>query len=275
VICTRSVGGRPADSGHRCTTMIAAHKILCPIDFSECSRRALQVAAILAQRTKARVIVLHVAETVNLYPALVSQVEPIQVPHPTRAERASRAAHFVAPFCDLQHTMDVVLSEGEGDLATTIATTIDEQHIDLVVMGTHGRRGFRRLAIGSVAKRVVHAASCPVMVVPPSPAPLPRLPSFERIVSRRAALDLSYARTFAPEAESHVETIPLGEPAADVLRKAAAAGADLIVWNRASRSLDDILSSAIAPVLVVFERVPRSWHARSTEPVPVDRACRL
>ena len=253
--------------------MIAAQRILCPIDFSPCSQRAVSLAVPLARRAGAHVTVLNVGDVVNLYPAVVAQVAPVAVAHPTRGERASQAAHFIAPFADVLHPLDIVLAE--GDVAATITAAIGAHRIDLVVMGTHGHRGFRRLAVGSIARRVVHTASCPVIVVPPEPAPLPTLKGFERIVCRGAALELSYARTFAETPPSHVDAMPLGAPARDVVTRAAAARADLIVWNRISGTVDEILDRTTVPVLIVSDRVPGSWHRRSAEPVPVARACHL
>jgi universal stress protein A len=238
--------------------MIAAQRILCPVDLSECSRRALQVAASLARRADARVIVLHVGTTVSLYPALVVQVDAVQVPHPTRAERAADVARFIAPVSDPHRPMDILLEE--GDVAALIAAAAVEHAVDLIVMGTHGRRGFRRLAMGSIARRVVHTANCPVLVVPPEPARLPTLEGFERIVCRGAALDLAYARACAFDPGSHVEAVPAGLPAAALLDAAALARADLIVWNRASHPVDDIIAQAAAPVLVVHDTVPPSWQ---------------
>jgi nucleotide-binding universal stress UspA family protein len=48
-----------------------------------------------------------------------------------------------------------------------------EWHADLIVMGTHGRRGFRRLVLGSVAERVLRSASCPVLMIPAQAADMP------------------------------------------------------------------------------------------------------
>jgi len=52
------------------------------------------------------------------------------------------------------------------DVAHRINQTADEWHADLIVMGTHGRRGFRRMVLGSVAERVLRGAACPVLMIP-------------------------------------------------------------------------------------------------------------
>lgn len=54
-----------------------------------------------------------------------------------------------------------------GDAAETIVDVAREQEVDLIVMGTHGRKGLRHLLVGSVAERVVRMATCPVLTVGP------------------------------------------------------------------------------------------------------------
>jgi nucleotide-binding universal stress UspA family protein len=54
---------------------------------------------------------------------------------------------------------------GDG-IAQCILRVATEMHADVVVMGTHGRRGFQRLVLGSVAERFVRMACCPVLLVP-------------------------------------------------------------------------------------------------------------
>jgi hypothetical protein len=101
-----------------------------------------------------------------------------------------------------------------------------------------------------------------VLVVPPEPAPVPALPAFERIVCRGVALDLSYARAFATDGASHVEAGPPGEQGSEMLTRAATARSDLIVWDRGSGDLDEVLDNARTPVLVVAGPMPSSWQRR-------------
>jgi len=74
------------------------------------------------------------------------------------------------------------------------------------------------------------------------------------------ARELVQARWFAADRDSHVEVIPEGLPARDILERIAATRADLVVWNRASHSIDDIIGQSVAPILVVHDalslRVP-------------------
>lgn len=240
--------------------MIHARTILCPVDFSQCSRRALEFAAGFARWTDARLAVLNVGETVSLYPALVVAAAPVAVAHPTRAERAAAMAHFIEPCADPHRPMDVVLEE--GDVAATIVTVASRLGADLVVVGTHGQRGFRRLAAGSIARRLAHAAPCPVIVVPAQARALHD--GFERVVCRSQAADLAYARAFVEDPASHVDVMPAGRPARDILAGISDGRADLVIWHRASAQLDEILAGADAPVLVVNDSVPQSWQSATT-----------
>jgi nucleotide-binding universal stress UspA family protein len=64
------------------------------------------------------------------------------------------------------------------DIAQRIVATASGWHADVIVMGTHGRRGVSRLMLGSVAERVLRRARCPVLLVPASVAALPTSPAF-------------------------------------------------------------------------------------------------
>jgi nucleotide-binding universal stress UspA family protein len=63
---------------------------------------------------------------------------------------------------------DTEILETQGiaeDIASCIARCVDRHGVDLVVMGTHGRRGMRRMVLGSVAERFVRHSPCPVLLV--------------------------------------------------------------------------------------------------------------
>lgn len=67
----------------------------------------------------------------------------------------------------------ILLATAWGDPADEILKYADSHHVELVVCGTHGHRGVARLAMGSVAERVVHLASCPVLTVGPGKSVAP------------------------------------------------------------------------------------------------------
>jgi nucleotide-binding universal stress UspA family protein len=138
-------------------------KICCPVDFSEPSRHALDEAIELARRLGAELTVAHVQ--VPLAPAatdvLVSSRGILE------AEGVLEARELDAWRVDAQERLNapVKASVLAGDAAAEIAKLAGDQGMDLVVVGTHGRTGVRRLVLGSVAERVVRLAPCPVLVV--------------------------------------------------------------------------------------------------------------
>ena len=143
-------------------------RILCATDFSECSRRAIEHAATLARWNDGEVTLLHV------YPLLVPMSAdapylPIGLPldEPTRTELLADLEAAAAPARAAGTKVTVMLVEGDpADEILTQARTLDA---DLAVLGTHGRRGFDRWILGSVAGRVVNKAHCPVLTVPRAP----------------------------------------------------------------------------------------------------------
>jgi nucleotide-binding universal stress UspA family protein len=142
-------------------------RILCPVDLSELSLRPLAYAAAFARWYGARLSVLHVVPTFE--PIEVRSgglVDPVQiVPAPPREaiEREMRRAIHAA---DAETPGAAVVAEA-GDPAATIVDQAVVLPADLIVMGTHGRGGFDRFVLGSVAEKVLRKAPCPVLTVPP------------------------------------------------------------------------------------------------------------
>lgn len=139
-------------------------KILCPIDFSEDSQRAIQVAAEIARNSQATLVLLYVWQ-----PLQWMTDYGMQWPNEVLLEaQATEEGKLTAYRADAQRlgAPEVVtrLLRGEPwDQIVSVAR--DDRAIDLIVMGTHGRTGLRRALIGSVAERVVRHAPCTVMVV--------------------------------------------------------------------------------------------------------------
>jgi nucleotide-binding universal stress UspA family protein len=135
-------------------------RILVPVDFSEASGRAVEVAVALARRVGARVELLH-AEVLEV-PAYFTH-DQMKALERERAVARSRADEFLGDFAR-QH--------GAAEFGTAIIDGLPTSTIlkaaaaaDLVVMGTHGRRGPARWWLGSVAERVIHESPAPVLVV--------------------------------------------------------------------------------------------------------------
>jgi nucleotide-binding universal stress UspA family protein len=140
--------------------MIQIRQVLCPIDFSDTSRRALDHAAALARWYEARLTVLSVY--LNL-PAM-----GLPPPAMGNEERARLMEELRQATVGLPSDLDVELRIEEAiDVHREILEQAKQLPADLLVIGSHGRSGFERLLLGSVTEKVIRKAPCPVMVVPP------------------------------------------------------------------------------------------------------------
>jgi nucleotide-binding universal stress UspA family protein len=140
--------------------MVNVTKILCPIDFSATSRRALQYAVSVSQKFTADLTVLHVLEQVPLASAYSGRPEVDEI---GRAEETVRSqlAVWMAAERDTQFKLEI----GRGPTEETILKACEQGRYDLLVMGTHGRRLLDRALFGSVTHRVIRKAPCPVLLV--------------------------------------------------------------------------------------------------------------
>jgi universal stress protein A len=143
-------------------------KILVPLDYSDGSRVAMEYALFLAERFDAEIEVLHVAE-IPLGEEEHTVVKPDTGEEELLSELIMQQAvkaetEFLAPFVR-DATIPIERSLLKGRPGKVIVEAATDRGADLIVMGTHGRSGFERLIIGSVAERVVRSAPCPVVVV--------------------------------------------------------------------------------------------------------------
>jgi nucleotide-binding universal stress UspA family protein len=139
-------------------------------------------AVSLARQHQARIILLHVIEPLGgTARSLVKNMMPEGQFDQLRQEGLGRLRQQVADrlqaFCrdelgeSPEHADEIAsIHIEEGDSAEVILQGVGRFGVDLIVMGTHGRRGLNKLLIGSVATRVVQRSSCPVMLVPFSEA---------------------------------------------------------------------------------------------------------
>jgi nucleotide-binding universal stress UspA family protein len=141
--------------------MLHLQTILHPTDLSDQAEHVFDMACTLAQDYHARVVVLHVLERVAAYGEVGVVVE-------TEADRAAVLRQLHALRGPAEVLVDHRLEEGVP--ASVIVGVAEEMHCDLIVMGTHGRRGLSRLFLGSVAEQVVRHAQCPVLTVKGVPA---------------------------------------------------------------------------------------------------------
>jgi nucleotide-binding universal stress UspA family protein len=135
-------------------------RIGCAIDFTEGSRPALREAIALAREPGASLVLLHAED-----PPGVTDVPPPQavIEEYRRDQRARLDAWAAEASAAVGRPVDSELLLGPA--APAVARAAAERGLDLLVTGTHGRRGFRHLVLGSVAERLVHLAPCAVLVV--------------------------------------------------------------------------------------------------------------
>lgn len=143
--------------------MGAIKKILSPVDFSETSAIAANKAKELARRTGAEVTLVHV-----LHEPAFSMAEGAGYAPPSIVDEYE--ATMKRKVRELAESLgqDGVAIRGKvvrGTPHEAIASVAEQDHVDLIVMGTHGRTGLSHLLLGSVAERVVRTARVPVMTV--------------------------------------------------------------------------------------------------------------
>ena len=157
-------------------------RILCPVDFSEFSASGLAWAAAFAQLFGSDITVLHVLSAP--VPPVGSETYPAWLPQvpDTRESIADDLQLLLGPLSSAGVTVRTQIAE--GNTAAAIVRHAVEHDVDLVVMGTHGRSGFDRLTLGSVAEKVLRKAPCPVLTIPPGAA--------------RTAMDVSVRRILCP-----------------------------------------------------------------------------
>jgi nucleotide-binding universal stress UspA family protein len=164
-------------------------RILCPTDLSDLSLSPVTYAAALARRYGAHLTLLHVVPTfdpVSVRPATLDGT--VQFVHPaSRAEVVERLEHMLKA-ADAAST-DTTCAADSGDPSKRIVDHALSISADLIVMGTHGRGGFERFMIGSVAEKVLRKAPCPVLTTPPHLAP--RLSADVRFKHVLCAVDFS------------------------------------------------------------------------------------
>ncbi len=133
-------------------------KILCPIDTDDSAPSALTLVADIARENGAEVHVLHVVPVIlrgGDVPVLVKLTREQQ--ETAKAEIAQLASRHLG---DVRWIAETAI----GEPAPMIVSTAKKLPADLILMGTHGRRGFSRFFLGSIAEVVMREVTCPVMI---------------------------------------------------------------------------------------------------------------
>ncbi len=150
------------------------HRILVPLDGSATAARGLQEAITLAGEQKAS---LHLMSVVEDYPMLMEATSALAFDEMRNALR-SAATDLLAKARDTATAAGVPAETAlrevtQGRIADLIVDEARQADCDLIVMGTHGRRGFSRFALGSDAELTVRLSPVPVLLVRQEPASAP------------------------------------------------------------------------------------------------------
>lgn len=145
--------------------MAEIKKILCAIDFSEHSVAVADMAGTMAKALGSEIVCVYVAPSLSQYVGF--HVPP------------SSIENFVGEIVSgADATMDTFLTENfqdaevkgkvvTGYAAEEILDLAEDEGVDMIIMGTHGRKGIDRILFGSVAEKVVKTSKCPVLTVRP------------------------------------------------------------------------------------------------------------
>lgn len=223
-------------------TSAAFRHILVATDFTEASRRALCDALVLAKENSAQLSLIHVLQPDRQYGALENPPE-------LDLERIAAEKQIKALVDELgpELKVDTTLVK-HGPVAEQVAAVIEEQAIDLLVIGTRGRGGLQKLALGSVAEELLRVAPCPVMTIGPKAdiATVTNGPGFHRILfatdfgkGSAKALPLALALARAQQAKlillHMIPPMPATSASLSAYAPAVAAADELEQWEESSR----------------------------------------
>jgi nucleotide-binding universal stress UspA family protein len=184
--------------------VVNPRQILCAIDLSDVSEPALACAVSLGRTFGASVTALHVFDPWPPLGPLMAAREPRQPEFDARAVTTRELQALLARFASGESGLH--LQTAEGNASTEIVRQAREIDADLIVIGTHGRSGFDRVTLGSVAEKVLRKSPCPVLTLPPGAGPLTQEVAFRTILCPvDFSSDSAHALDFAVALASRVD----------------------------------------------------------------------
>ncbi len=140
--------------------------ILVPLDGSDFAEQALGLARLIADHYQATMILVSVVPPLDDVALAEGGVVPLWTVNNQQTARTYAAEYLSSTANELVESgLQVRTRWIDGDPAETITAIADEEHVDLIVMSTHGRSGISRLWLGSVATRVIRRADQPILLV--------------------------------------------------------------------------------------------------------------
>ena len=148
--------------------MLSWKLILCPTDFSDPSREALRIAGELATHFEAQILLVHIVPFLPRVPSARDLVFDFSKYEELLTADAEKNLHKLKEEL-LGKNLKVRSHLGHGPAAQEVLLIANAEHVDVIVMATHGATGLQRVVFGSVAEKVVREAPCPVLTIRPAP----------------------------------------------------------------------------------------------------------
>ena len=141
---------------------MAFHKILIAVDSEPIAVRAVDVGAELASALRAEIALINVVESALGYPADTGGVPPGEILALAKQDAKKLISNLRRHLSAETIVMELV---PVGSPATEIVRAANDWSADMIVLGSHGRKGVQRALLGSVAEAVMRHAGCPVLVI--------------------------------------------------------------------------------------------------------------
>ena len=189
-------------------------RILIATDFSDASEHALAYAIAIARRYGSELSVVH---AIPPEPRDRIPLEPLPRELNRRRLEAERQMKVIAEKARIEDLNHHLLLE-QGRVWDVVASVMQSEEVDLLVLGTHGRGGLKKLALGSVAEEVLRLAPCPVLTVGPhAPRPGSNAIEFKRILfatdfGPACAKALPYALSLAEDNQAKLVLLHMVPP---------------------------------------------------------------
>lgn len=145
-------------------TMLPPKLILAPIDFSDASRAALDVAADMASRFGAELLLVHVQPAIEDLPKGVSIFKEGQYDKSLDSKAAQQLKELAATVSEKNVKVRTELGTG-NDVGMELIRIAQGENVDMIVIATHGMTGWREFAFGTVAEKVLKQGDCPVLLL--------------------------------------------------------------------------------------------------------------
>jgi nucleotide-binding universal stress UspA family protein len=190
---------------------------LCPVDFSDHSRKALSYAALLTSRAGGRLIVIYVEDTLLAAAGAIAYDEKV-VTEKARRELVRFVRQTIEPYTIPLSSITIDVAVGRA--WEEIEWTAQQLKCDVIVMGSHGRTGANKLMFGSTTHRMLHRSPLPVLATPPATSRSKRPPRGwpgKRVVApvdlgRGDRSDVLAAAIVARELDTTLELVHVVEP---------------------------------------------------------------